>query len=78
MPHLFISQWVTPTPIPVQTPQFDLNIDPEQFGQDFAGNIIQGWNYFNAQTFSDLVFFVLLVMIVIIGIVIIRNRLEAL
>lgn len=69
--------WPTPTPIPVSTPQFDLHLNAEQFGQDFAGNIVQGWNYFNAQSFSDVVFVVSLIMLIIIGIVVIRARLES-
>lgn len=68
--------WPTPTPMPVQTPQFNLNIDAEQFGQDFAGNMIQGWNFFNAQPFSDLVFIVLLLFVIIGGALLIRSRLE--
>lgn len=67
----------TPTPIPIGTPQYLNNVDVAQFAKDTASGVIQGWNFFNGQSFSDFVFVALLLMIVIIGIMSIKKHLEA-
>jgi hypothetical protein len=67
----------TPTPIAIGTPQYLNNVDINQFGQDMATGVVQGWNFFNTQSFSDFVFVALLIIIVIIGVVTIRKHLEA-
>ncbi|HSS99929.1 MAG TPA: hypothetical protein VLK33_23000 [Terriglobales bacterium] len=67
----------TPTPIAIGTPQYLTNVDVNQFGQDMATGMIQGWNFFNTQSFSDLVWIMLLILIVIVGIISIRKHLEA-
>jgi len=66
----------TPTPIPIGTPQYLTNVDVAQFGQDMATGVIQGWNFFNTQSFSDLVFVMLLILVIILGALSIRKQLE--
>lgn len=68
--------WPTPTPIPVQTPQFVPNIDGAQMGQTMASGMIQGWNFFNSQSFSDIVFLIILIILIIAGMISIRAHLE--
>lgn len=68
--------WPTPTPIAIGTPQFNPNIDGVQMGHDMASGMIQGWNLFNSNSFSDVVFVILIIIAVVVGIVSIRARLE--
>lgn len=69
--------WPTPTPMPVQTPQFMPDIDAQQLGQDIAMGTIQGWNFFNSQSFSDVVWVILLLMTIVVGILSLKAHLES-
>lgn len=69
--------WPTPTPLPpMPTPEFLSNVDVEQIGQDFATGLVQGFNFFDAQDFAGLVWFVLLGLIILFGLMSIRKHLE--
>lgn len=69
--------WPTPTPLPpLPTPEFLNNVDVEQFGQDIAMGVVQGFNFFDAQPFAALVWFIVLGLIILFGLMSIRKRLE--
>lgn len=68
----------TPTPIPIQTPVVDIGVNIEQFGQDMASGVIQGFNLFDSQGFAGVIWFVLLGLLIIGGIVSIRKHLDTL
>lgn len=68
--------WPTPTPIAVQTPQFVPSIDGAQMAQTMASGLIQGWNFFNGQSISDVVFVIVLIILIIAGLISIRAHLE--
>jgi hypothetical protein len=58
------------------TPEYLNNVDINQFGQNMATGIVQGWNFFDNQPFAALVWFLLLALIIIYGIMSIRHHLE--
>lgn len=68
--------WPTPTPIPIGTPVVSLPFDPAQVVGDFSGNIIQGWNLFDASTLATVFFIGLLLVIIFVGFMSIRAHLE--
>jgi len=69
--------WPTPTPLPpMPTPQFMGNFDAQAFGQTLATNLVQGFNFFDGQTFAGIVWFVLLAIIILMGLMSIRTHLE--
>lgn len=68
--------WPTPTPMPTQPPPELLNIDVEQVGQDFTMGIVQGWNWLDSQPFTDVVWFIVLALVIVLGLISIRNRLQ--
>ena len=68
--------WPTPTPISIPTPEFLSSLDTTQFGQDVASGIVQGWNFFDTQGFAGIVWFVLVALIILMGLMSIRAHLE--
>jgi hypothetical protein len=70
--------WPTPTPIPIQTPTYFDGIDAVQFGQDMASGMVQGFNVFDAQVFAGVIWFILLALLIIAGIISIRRHLDTL
>jgi hypothetical protein len=68
----------TPFPTPASTPAFLANFDVQQFGQGFATDVVQGWNIFDAQTISGVIWFILLAFIIVGGLMSIRAHLEKL
>lgn len=68
----------TPTPFAIETPSYLAGFDVEQFGQDMASNMVQGFNTFDAQTFAGVIWFILLALLIIGGVVSIRNHLDSL
>lgn len=70
--------WPTPTPIPVSTPSGLSVPDVSGLGQTIGTGVVQGWNYFNSQSFSDLVWIVCLILVIVLGIISIRSHLESL
>lgn len=68
----------TPTPILSGTPSFDIGVDVAAFGQNMAGGFVQGWNLFDAQSFAGVVWFILLAIVIIAGLVSIRKHLDTL
>ena len=68
--------WPTPTPIAIGTPQFALPVDGAQLAQTVASGMIQGWNVFNSQSFSDVIFVIILIIAIIVGMISIRAHLE--
>lgn len=70
--------WPTPTPLPpMPTPEYLGGFNVDQFGQDMATGVVQGWNFFDAQPFAGLVWFVLLGLVILFGILSIRHRLAS-
>lgn len=68
--------WPTPTPIPQSTPEYSLGVDPAQFGQDIVTGVVQGFNFLDSQPFASVIWFALLALLIIIGLMSIRNRLQ--
>jgi hypothetical protein len=68
----------TPTPFAVQTPSYFDGIDVEQFGQNMATGMVQGFNVFDAQAFAGVIWFILLALLIIAGIISIRRHLDTL
>jgi hypothetical protein len=52
------------------------NFDAQAFGQTLATNLVQGFNFFDGQTFAGIVWFVLLAIIILMGLMSIRTHLE--
>lgn len=71
--------WPTPTPLPpFPTPEYLGSFDAAAFGQNIAGGVVNGFVVFDAQPIAGLVWFILLALIIILGLMSIRARLEAL
>ncbi len=70
--------WPTPTPIPIGTPAIALPIDADQMMRDFGGNIVQGWNLFDASPVATVVFIGILLLLIFLGFMSIRSHLESL
>jgi hypothetical protein len=69
--------WSTPTPLPpLPTPAYLSSFDAAGFGQNVAGGIVQGFNFFDAQPVAGLIWFVLLALVIIMGLLSLRNHIE--
>lgn len=68
--------WPTPTPIPIGTPVIDIGIDVAQFGQDMAAGAVSGFQLFDSQGFAGVVWFILLALLILGGIMSIRKHME--
>jgi len=68
--------WPTPTPLPTQ-PAPDLPFDPVEIGDNFAEGIIQGWNWFNAQPISTVIWIIVIATIIVFGLMSIKNHIES-
>lgn len=68
----------TPTPFAIETPSYLSGLDIEQFGQDMATGMVQGFNVFDAQGFAGVIWFILLALLIIGGIASIRRHLDSL
>lgn len=68
----------TPTPFAVQTPTYLDGLDIAQFGQDMATGMVQGFNVFDSQVFAGVIWFILLALLIIAGVVSIRRHLDTL
>jgi hypothetical protein len=49
-----------------------------EFGQDMAVGMVQGFNVFDSQSFAGVIWFILLALLIIAGIVSIRRHLDTL
>lgn len=70
--------WPTPTPFPQGTPQFTMPVDIPRFGQDMASGMVQGWQVLDAQPWAAFVWFILLFLLIILGVISIKRHLESL
>lgn len=68
----------TPTPFAVQTPSYLNGAEIAQFGQNMATGMVQGFNVFDSQVFAGVIWFILLGLLIIGGIVSIRRHLDTL
>lgn len=68
----------TPTPFAVQTPSYMDGAAIAEFGQDMAVGMVQGFNVFDSQSFAGVIWFILLALLIIAGIVSIRRHLDTL